>query len=213
MLPIWFSAETARSVAGTLGVSDDEPLLEGNLPFFEIDATLLPRDRGLERAIGNAWRFARSIEASGSLPGDELPLESLLLRTFAAACRASRLAARRLKKLSAVRVSTRQEIARRLSFAEDLLHARFRTPVSLSELAGVATMSSYHFLRRFEEYYGVTPHRFLTRLRLSHARRLLAQGKRTVKEVAYECGYRSVPSFIHLCVREWGRTPAEFQDD
>jgi AraC-like DNA-binding protein len=68
-------------------------------------------------------------------------------------------------------------------------------------------MSPYHFLRRFSEYYGVTPHRFLTRVRLSHARRLLSRGRMSVKQVAFECGYRSVPSFVHLCTRAWGVQP------
>ena len=195
MLPIWFSKATARSVAETLGAASDEP-------------TLLPRSPVLDVAVRRLWRFALRAESEG-LPPDRTPeLESLLLETLASAWRASRRGARRLERLSSVRAATRLEIVRRLSLAEDLLRGRFRSPLSLSDLAGASGLSPYHFLRRFTEFYGTTPHRFLTRLRLSYARRLLSRGTRSVKEVAYACGYRSVPSFVHLCAREWGVNPS-----
>lgn len=193
MLPVWFSPETVRSVAG-----------DGPLP----DEALLPRSPVLDRAVRRLWRFALRAESSGVPPGGTPELESLLLETLAAAFRASSLGERRLERLSSVRETTRREIVRRLSAAEDLLRGRFQSEVSLSDLSRASGMSAYHFLRRFAEYYGTTPHRFLTRLRLSHARRLLSEGGRSIKQVAYDCGYRSVPSFVHLCAREWGVTPA-----
>jgi len=208
MLPVWFSADTVRSVADTLGATGDEELLDGRRAGQSPDAALLPRSPVLEQAVRRLWRFAHRVESEG-VPRDATPaLESMLLETLAAAWRASRQGERRLERLSSVRTATRREIVRRLSAAEDLLFRRFRSPLSLSELARTSDMSPYHFLRRFAEYYGATPHRFLTRLRLSHARRLLARGGKSVKEVAFECGYRSVPSFVHLCVREWGLNPS-----
>jgi AraC family transcriptional regulator len=208
MLPVWFSKGTVRSVADTLGAPRDESLLDRKGPGRDPGMALLPRSPALDRAVRRLWRFAHHVETDG-MPRDATPaLESLLLETLAAAWRASRQGERRLERLSSVRPATRREIVRRLRQAEDLLRGRFRSSLSLSELAEASDMSPYHFLRRFAEYYGTTPHRFLTRLRLSRARRLLADGSRSVKEVAYECGYRSVPSFVHLCVREWGVAPA-----
>lgn len=208
MLPVWFSKATARSVADTLGATGDEALLDGERPGRDGEAAVLPRSAALERAVRRLWRFVTRVECDG-LPRDGTPaMESMLLETLAAAWRASGQGERRLERLSSVRAVTRREIVRRLSLAEDLLRGRFRSPLSLSELARTSSMSPYHFLRRFAEYYGVTPHRFLTRLRLAHARRLLEGGGRSVKEVAYECGYRSVPSFVHLCIREWGVRPS-----
>jgi len=207
MLPIWFSKESVRSVADTLAAADDAALLDVTRPGRDSEPALLPRSRALDRAVRRLWKFAHHVESDG-VPRDGTPaLESMLLETLAAAWRASRPGERRLERLSSVRSSTRREIVRRLSVAEDLLRGRFQSPLSLSELAEASAMSPYHFLRRFAEYYGTTPHRFLTRVRLSHARRLLARGTMSVKQVAYECGYRSVPSFVHLCRREWGVNP------
>jgi AraC family transcriptional regulator len=209
MLPMWFSAETARSVAETLGTAGDEALLDGAGSASSPDASLLPRSAALDRAVRRLWRFALHAESDGIPRGGTPELESLLLETLAAAWRAARRGERRLERLSSVRDATRREIVRRLSAAEDLLRGGFRSPLSLSALARASDMSPYHFLRRFAEYFGMTPHRFLTRLRLAHARRLLLRGGKSVKEVAYECGYHSVPSFVHLCVREWGASPSE----
>lgn len=208
MLPVWFSPETARSVADTLGADGDDALLDGTSAGRSPDAALLPRNAMLDRAVRRLWRFVVRVESEGVPRGGTPALESLLLETLAAAWRASRQGEDRLERLSSVRAATRREIVRRLSAAEDLLRSRFQSSLSLSELARTSDMSPYHFLRRFAEYYGMTPHRFLTRLRLAHARRLLALGRKSVKQVAYECGYRSVPSFVHLCVREWGVRPS-----
>ena len=210
MLPIWFSAATVRSVAETMGADGDGELLDcGGRPGAVPDAALLPRSSTLDLAVRRLWRFAHRVEVEGPPRDGTVALESLLLSTLSAAWRASRRGERRLDRLSSVRAATRHEIARRLSAAEDLLRDRFRSPLSLLELARASEMSPYHFLRRFAEFFGMTPHRFLTRVRLSHARRLLARGRKSVKEVAYDSGYRSVPSFVHLCVREWGMNPSE----
>lgn len=207
MLPIWFSAETARSVADATA-SGEAALLDGERRGRDAEEVLLPRSADLERSVRKLWRFARRAETEGIPRDGTVALESMLLETLAAARRASRRGGLRLERLSSVRSVTRRELARRLSVAEELLRAEFSSPLSLAQLAQASAMSLYHFLRRFAEVYGETPHRFLTRLRLAHARRLLARGTKSVKQVALECGYRSVPSFVHLCVREWGVPPS-----
>jgi AraC-like DNA-binding protein len=208
MLPVWFSEATARSVADTMGARTEESLLAGRGSGRAWDESLLPRSPALEGKVRRLWRFALHAEAQGSGWDGTPELESLLLETLASAWRAARRGERRLARLSSVRAATRLEIVRRLSAVEDALCGGFRSAQSLTELAGTAEMSPYHFLRRFREYYGTTPHRYLTRLRLGHARRLLARGTKSVKQVAFECGYRSVPSFVHLCSREWGVRPS-----
>jgi len=57
----------------------------------------------------------------------------------------------------------------------------------------------------------VTPHRYLTRLRLERAARLLSGTDREVTEICAAVGFESPGSFSRLFRRELGRPPSEFR--
>ena len=99
---------------------------------------------------------------------------------------------------------------RRLCRARDLL-ADVRSPnVSIAAAAREASLSSFHFIRRFEAVFGETPHQFRTRERLGAAQRLLARGH-TVTHVSLESGFSSLGSFSALITRKIGLSPAHYQ--
>lgn len=56
---------------------------------------------------------------------------------------------------------------------EALLHDRLAQPVLLSELAEACGLSRSYLIQNFREATGGTPVRYLTRLRMESARRLL----------------------------------------
>ena len=67
-----------------------------------------------------------------------------------------------------------------------------RLPLSVEELADRVSMSTRNFARGFSKEYGVTPLRFVTRLRVELAHRLLGEGVLSRATVAAECGFGSV---------------------
>src|SRR5215467_2627933 len=84
---------------------------------------------------------------------------------------------------------------RRLCRARDLLASEYQSQVPLDLAAREACLSPFHFHRLFRATFGETPHDFLTSLRMSRARRLLASGQMSVTEVCLEVGYSSLGSF------------------
>jgi len=72
-------------------------------------------------------------------------------------------------------------------------------------------MSPYHFIRRFEALFGVTPHQFRIRARLDEAKLLLAKGQLSVTEVCMEVGFASLGSFSDLFARRIGEPPSAYQ--
>jgi AraC-like DNA-binding protein len=98
----------------------------------------------------------------------------------------------------------------RLLAARELLHARYREPMPLCELAAAVGLSDFHFLRAYRQAFGQTPHQHLTRLRLEQAKRALARGE-AVTEVCLEVGYASLGSFSSLFSRATGRSPRAWQ--
>ena len=57
--------------------------------------------------------------------------------------------------------------------------------------AGTLGISLVHFRRLFTALLGMPPHRYLVACRLARALRLLEGSRRSVKEIAFRCGYKS----------------------
>jgi AraC-like DNA-binding protein len=94
--------------------------------------------------------------------------------------------------------------------ARDLLADVRSSDVSIAAAAREASLSSFHFIRRFEAVFGETPHQFRTRERLTAAQRLLARGS-SVTDVCLAVGFSSLGSFSTLFARRMGISPARYQ--
>jgi AraC-like DNA-binding protein len=83
-------------------------------------------------------------------------------------------------------------------------------PLAVSELADVVAMSQSNFAHLFKSATGVSPHRFVKRLRLDQARVLLVEEGLTVTEAATQVGYSSLSHFINEFKRHFGVTPRAY---
>ena len=101
-------------------------------------------------------------------------------------------------------------VLRRLLRAHALMHDACAEPLSLEALAREARLSRFFFVRSFRAAFGVTPHQYLTRLRLERAKRALARGA-SVTEVCFDVGFASAGSFSTLFRRHVGLAPRSWQ--
>ncbi|WP_174874688.1 AraC family transcriptional regulator [Vogesella oryzae] len=92
----------------------------------------------------------------------------------------------------------------------DYLRANLGERLTLEQLAAVADLSPYHFLRSFRAQYHVTPQQMLMALRLLEAKRLLAAGMRPAL-VAASTGLSDQSHLTRAFVRRYGVTPARYQ--
>lgn len=104
-----------------------------------------------------------------------------------------------------------RKIARAVEFIRDLGPNTDPASVTLDELAEVADLSKYHFLRQFSQVVGMTPGAYLRTLRLCHAARMLRTTDKPIVEVAHEVGFADHPSFSRAFARHMGLTPREYQ--
>jgi AraC-like DNA-binding protein len=81
----------------------------------------------------------------------------------------------------------------------------------VDDMARVANMSRFHFSRVFEKARGTPPGRYLARLRLEEAMRLVSAGGTTVKEVAHRCGYGDANYFCKVFRKSFGVSPGAFR--
>ncbi|NAT76730.1 AraC family transcriptional regulator [Dickeya dadantii] len=81
--------------------------------------------------------------------------------------------------------------------------------ISLLQLAEIAGLSPWHFLRQFKALLGMTPHAYLVQARLRQARSLLIKGA-SLSDTASRCGFSDQSHFTRHFKRAMGITPGEF---
>lgn len=99
----------------------------------------------------------------------------------------------------------------RLCRARDYLAASYRERVTLNDVARVACLSPFHFIRVFTRVFDETPHEFLTRIRIDEARKLLLRDTRSVTDICFDVGYESLGSFSMRFRSLTGLSPAAFR--
>jgi AraC-like DNA-binding protein len=102
--------------------------------------------------------------------------------------------------------------ARHLLRAKDLVDARYREPLDVQALARAAKLSPAHFSREFRRAFGESPHQYLLIRRLERAAALLrTTDHRSVADICFTVGLRSVGSFTTSFGRMFGMSPTAYR--
>jgi AraC family transcriptional regulator len=99
----------------------------------------------------------------------------------------------------------------RLRRVFDYISANIEDDITLVDLAGIAGYSPFHFTRKFTLAMGISPHRYISRIRLEKAMAELAVGKLCLAEIALNAHFSSQASFTRAFHRATGVTPKEYQ--
>ncbi|GHI03186.1 AraC family transcriptional regulator [Streptomyces cellostaticus] len=83
--------------------------------------------------------------------------------------------------------------------------------LTVESLAARARLSPRHFARAFREETGTTPGRYVDRVRLEHARRLLEDTSDGVEEISRASGYGTSESMRRAFLKALGTPPAEYR--
>jgi transcriptional regulator GlxA family with amidase domain len=83
--------------------------------------------------------------------------------------------------------------------------------LTIDALAREAEFSLRHFARCFHEEMGTTPAKFVERMRFEAAQQMIADGQKTVAEVAQSCGFGSAETLRRVFIRRAGCSPAAYR--
>ncbi|MEV0256904.1 GlxA family transcriptional regulator [Streptomyces sp. NPDC050732] len=83
--------------------------------------------------------------------------------------------------------------------------------LSVDALAARARLSPRHFARAFQADTGLTPGKYVERVRIEHARRLLEDTSDGIQEVSRACGYGTPEAMRRAFVKVLGAAPAEYR--
>jgi len=185
----------------------DDVLLDGDstprpVYFFE---RLYPHD---DVVTPHIWHLHRLVKAGILTAGC---LEEKLRAVLVAMLQKQFNIYREIEQLPAARPATRFELYRRLYLARDYMHASLEQPLTINDMAAVACLSPYHFLRAFKQLFGQTPHQYLTQKRLERAQFLLAHTDQSVTDICFEVGFESPGSFSTLFRQHARLSPREYR--
>lgn len=90
--------------------------------------------------------------------------------------------------------------------AKEKIDDQPESTLSLNELASIAELNQFKFLRAFTHYSGMTPHAYLLQRRLSLVRKFIADGMSLV-DAAIQSGFSDQSHMTRLFVRSYGFTP------
>ncbi|QQT25802.1 MULTISPECIES: helix-turn-helix transcriptional regulator [Sphingobacterium] len=99
----------------------------------------------------------------------------------------------------------------RLEMARQILEQRIANPPTQKELASEVMMSESKLRKDFKEYFSVTIHDYLTRVRMEKARILLLAKQMTVYEVALLTGFGHQNNFSSAFKKYYGISPGELK--
>jgi len=172
-----------------VGMDNDEIVCEHSAP------TLTSISRNSEQV---GWEAAALLERL--MDGEEPPRADVLLDPDGVAARQS-----------TDKLYCRDPIVQR---AVDYMRANLHSQFSVASLAMHADVSKRTLEVRFREETGASPHDFLCRLRVRRAQELFLQPqKRTVEQIAAECGFGTIPTLYGAFQRVSGRSLTEFRKD
>lgn len=104
-----------------------------------------------------------------------------------------------------------EEDIARLEMARQILEQRFAHPPTQKELAAEVLMSESKLRKDFKEYFSVTIHDYLTRVRMEKARSYLLEEKKSVYEVALLTGFGHQNNFSSAFKKYYGISPGEIR--
>lgn len=91
------------------------------------------------------------------------------------------------------------------------MNEHFDEQVSVRELADIAMLSPYHFIRVFKKETGFTPHEYLVNIRISTAKYMLKNTRLSIKDICYNTGFSSESAFCSSFKKNTGITPAQYR--
>ncbi|MCZ7649138.1 MAG: AraC family transcriptional regulator [Planctomycetota bacterium] len=100
-----------------------------------------------------------------------------------------------------------------IAAAREHLHFNHQRTLAVAELARVAHMSEYHFIRRFKGATGFTPMEYLEKFRVGRAQELiLTQPELRLGEVARAVGYEDPAYFSRVFRKRVGLSPRAYRE-
>ena len=94
----------------------------------------------------------------------------------------------------------------------EIMERNYMYDLKLPEYAVLSNRSLATFKRDFQEYYGTSPGKWLTRKRLQRAKRFLETSQKSISDITFESGFANVSHFSRVFKDYYGKSPVEYRN-
>lgn len=101
-------------------------------------------------------------------------------------------------------VSARKEIEKEI--VQDTFPAK-----NITELANEVGIGRNSLQTGFKQIYGITTKEYALQLKMEKAKKMLEEGRKTIKQIALDCGYRSQGNFTSAFRKINNVSPSQYQ--
>lgn len=81
----------------------------------------------------------------------------------------------------------------------------------ISDITTLFKVSENYVFQIFRKNYGMTPKQYINKLRINNACHRLKYADKSIKSIAYDCGFESYEHFINVFKKSVGCTPSEYR--
>ena len=100
---------------------------------------------------------------------------------------------------------------RQLRQVKEFIDAHISNEIAISDLAVVAGLSQFHFIRAFKDSVGLSPYQYVLSERVRRARGLLSNFDLSIAEVAFSVGFSDASQLNRVFRKFVGLTPTAFR--
>lgn len=94
----------------------------------------------------------------------------------------------------------------------DYIEVHCSEDLNLDDIANMCGFSKFYFSRLFKQFTNVSFYKYVNRKRIAKATELLTKPENSITDVALNCGFSSLSSFIRMFKIIKGCTPTEFRN-
>jgi len=94
----------------------------------------------------------------------------------------------------------------------DHVEEHYRSSLEISELARIAGLSESQFRKRFMKLFKISPLKFITRIRVQTAAKLLLSSDAPIADIALKCGFCDQSYLTRQFSSFFGMTPKKYRD-
>ncbi|NAY93071.1 AraC family transcriptional regulator [Muricauda sp. JGD-17] len=106
----------------------------------------------------------------------------------------------KLPQLDAKKKETQCHLWEKMEKGRMFIEKNYNSKLSLEQIAKAACLSPFHFQKKFKSFYGQSPSKYLTKVRMQHAEQMLLNGH-DATYTALHCGF-SDAHYLKKCLKK-----------
>lgn len=93
----------------------------------------------------------------------------------------------------------------------DYIKCNYKEQIHISELSGILNICDDHLIRLFRETIGITPMKYINKIRLVEAQKMLVNTDYSVTEISYRVGFSNIGYFSKVFTDVFKQTPSQYR--